>query len=124
VLDQKHLLKQAADGLIPKSIQQRFKQPYRAPDGKSFFGPKGSYIDELLSPEKVAQDGIFNPQMVAALVAKFRSGRASSTRDDMALVGILSTQILLDQFIHRREQTGFIQRVARDTPTEPVQRIV
>lgn len=124
VLDQKHLLKRAADGLIPKSIQQRFKQPYRAPDGKSFFGPKGSYIDEILSPDRIKQDGVFNSQTVAALVAKFKSGRASSTRDDMALVGVLSTQILIDQFIHRREQRGFVQRVAHDACTEPLQRSI
>ena len=118
VLDQKHLLKRTADGLVPKSIQQRFKQPYRAPDGKSFLGPKGAYIDEFLSPERIKQDGVFNFQTVAALVAKFKSGRASSTRDDMALVGILSTQILIDQFIHRRQQTGFVQGVAYNACTQ------
>ncbi len=101
VLDQKHLLKRAASGLVPSSIQKRHKQPYRAPDGKSFTGAAGSYLDEVLATEKIAQRGIFNPQSVAALVAKFKSGRASSTRDNMALVGILSTQILLERFVDR-----------------------
>lgn len=103
VLDQKHLLKQAASGLIPESIRKRHKQPYRAPDGKSFFASTGNFFEELLSPNKLKQDGIFNSQSVAALVAKFKSGRATGTKDNMALVGILSTEILLEQFVHRRE---------------------
>lgn len=102
VLDQKHLLKRAAGGLIPKSIEARFKQPYRAPDGKSFFAGTRNYAQNILSSENIKKDGIFNPGAVAALVAKFESGRANSVKDDMALVGILSTQILLDQFVHRR----------------------
>jgi asparagine synthase (glutamine-hydrolysing) len=95
VLDQKHLLKKAAHGLIPQSIRKRHKQPYRAPDGKSFFTTAGSYVDEILSPENIRRDGIFSPRTVAALAAKFKSGRATSTRDDMALVGVLSTGLLL-----------------------------
>lgn len=103
VLDQKHLLKRAASGLIPNSIQKRYKQPYRAPDGKSFFASTWNYAQDMLSAEKIKRDGIFNPGAVTALVAKFESGRAGSVKDDMALVGILSTQIMLEQFIHRRE---------------------
>ncbi len=102
VLDEKHLLKQAASGLVPSSIPKRHKQPYRAPDGKSFFTGTRGYVEELLSAEKLRQDDIFNPGAVAALVNKFKSGRTNSVKDDMALVGILSTQILLEQFIHRR----------------------
>jgi asparagine synthase (glutamine-hydrolysing) len=102
VLDQKHLLKRAADGLIPKSIQRRFKQPYRAPDGKSFFAGNRNYVQEMLSPRAMKRDNIFDSGMVAALVAKFESGRPTSVKDDMALVGILSTQILVEQFIRGR----------------------
>jgi asparagine synthase (glutamine-hydrolysing) len=121
VLDQKHLLKRAASGMIPASIQMRHKQPYRAPDGKSFFGPSGQYIEEILSPDRIQQNGVFHPQMVAALVSKFKSGRASSTKDNMALVGILSTEILLDKFIRRREHEVSVPREARDACTGPLQ---
>lgn len=99
VLNEKHLLKRAAIGLVPDSIRNRHKQPYRAPDGRSFFQRKGGYVEDLLSPERLKRDGIFNPAAVAALVQKFRSGRESSVRDDMALVGILSTELLLEQFM-------------------------
>jgi asparagine synthase (glutamine-hydrolysing) len=104
VLDQKHLLKQVARGLIPESIRKRPKQPYRAPDGKSFLGPAGNYMEALLSPENVTREGIFDPDAVFALVTKFKCGRASSIKDNMALVGILSTMILLERFRTRGEK--------------------
>jgi asparagine synthase (glutamine-hydrolysing) len=100
-LNEKYLLRRAAATLIPASVQKRSKQPYRAPDGKAFFG-RGSddYVDELLSSEQLRSDGIFQPQAVSHLVNKFRSGKAIGARDDMALVGILSTQLLVDRFIN------------------------
>ena len=100
VLDQKHLLKRASRGLIPTSILQRHKQPYRAPDGKSFFGKTGTYVHDMLSEERVQRDGVFNPRAVTSLLAKFKAERASSVKDNMALIGILSTQILLEQFVY------------------------
>lgn len=114
VLDQKHLLKQAARGRIPDSILKRPKQPYRAPEGKSFFLSPGSYVDLMLSPERIRQERIFNPEIVSALVKKFKDGRASSTRDSMALVTVLSTQLLIDEFVHRHEETS-----STDTKADP-----
>ena len=102
VLDEKYLLKSASKGLVPESIHNRHKHPYRAPDGKSFFGPSLDYVQQTLSPDKIKRDRIFDPQAVAGLVSKFKAGRASSTKDNMSLVGILSTEILLDQFVHER----------------------
>ena len=107
VLDQKHLLKRVASGLIPKSIQTRHKQPYRAPEGKNWLGATTNYFEEMMSPDKIRQGAVFNPHSVTALMAKFRSGRANSTRDNMALIGILSTQILLEQFVNHRGLSGF-----------------
>ena len=111
VLDQKHLLKRAVDGLIPESIVRRPKQPYRAPDGKCFFGTETiDYVDELLSPEAVRRNGIFDAAAVTALVNKFKNGRASGVKDNMAMVGVLSTQLLIPQFVNQRfshkEQRG------------------
>ncbi|HWO39876.1 MAG TPA: asparagine synthase-related protein, partial [Candidatus Acidoferrum sp.] len=105
VLDQKHLLKRAFDGLIPESITRRPKQPYRAPDGKCFFGTNAAdYAEELLSPEAIRQNGIFNGQAVTGLAQKFKNGRASSVKDNMAMVGVLSTQLLVHRFINQRFQ--------------------
>ncbi len=103
VLNQKHLLKRAVDGLIPASISRRPKQPYRAPDGKCFFGNSApDYVPELLSRRVVEEIGLFDPTAVSALVAKFQAQRVTGIRDNMALVGVLSTQLLVHQFINQR----------------------
>jgi asparagine synthase (glutamine-hydrolysing) len=97
VLDQKHLLKQAVKGRIPESIRMRHKQPYRAPEGKSFFAGKDGYYVEALLSSRLRQDGIFDSKATEALMRKFRSGRDTSIKDNMALIGILSTTLLLDR---------------------------
>jgi asparagine synthase (glutamine-hydrolysing) len=100
VLNEKYLLKRCAAGLVPPSVAKRPKQPYRAPEGRCFFGTgRLEYADELLSPARIARDGIFNPATVQKLVAKFRGGRAVGIKDNMALVGVLSTQLVVDQFV-------------------------
>ncbi len=110
VLDEKHLLKRCAKDLIPPSVRARSKQPYRAPDGKSFFhDARPGYVDELLAPERVRKDGLFHPQAVAKLAQKFREGKAIGIKDNMALTGILSTQLLVDQYI-----THFGERDSHD----------
>ena len=111
VLDQKHLLKRAAEGLIPESVRQRFKQPYRAPDGSSFFGAKSSYVDDLLSRSQIKRDGVFEAQAVERLVSKFRRGGQTSVSDNMALVGIMSTQLLIHRFMNRRIGTPAVQHL-------------
>jgi len=102
VLDEKHLLKRAAHGFIPTSIERRYKQPYRAPDGVSFFTSGWNYARELLSPGAIGANGVFDAAAVSALVDKFAHRRPTGARDDMALVGILSTQLLLEEFAHGR----------------------
>ena len=104
VLNQKYLLKKAAGGMIPSSILHRHKQPYRAPDGKSFFHSPNDYVDDLLSSERIERDGVFDVGSVNALVAKFKLGRATSVKDNMALVGVLSTQLLIQQFINNHSK--------------------
>jgi len=104
VLNEKYLLKVAAQGLVPETVVKRTKQPYRAPDGASFVGGEPlEYVDELLSTEAVKKYGVFEPQAVSKLVAKFKSHQKVTTRDDMALVGILSTQLVAHTFLSHNE---------------------
>jgi len=101
VLNEKYLLKRACKGLVPDSILNRTKQPYRAPDSKCFFnGAAPEYVSDLLSRSAIEKSGIFDPHAIGLLVAKFKAGKAGSVRDDMALVGVLSTQLLATQFIN------------------------
>lgn len=99
-LGEKHLLKRAMRPHLPAAIVSRSKQPYRAPDAPAFFaGPDLPWMAELLSDRKLREFGYFDPQKVGLLVAKARSGRALAFRDNMAFVGVLSTQVWHHQFI-------------------------
>jgi len=103
VLQEKYLLKQATRHLVPPAVSRRPKQPYRAPDARSFYDgaagrARGDYVEELLSPACVKDVGLFNPPAVDKLVQKARGGQLIGAGDNMALVGILSTQLLAKQF--------------------------
>ena len=100
VLEEKYILKRAAGGLVPAAIRNRRKQPYRAPEGKSFFtGGAREYVEAVLGPQHIRRHGIFEAKAVQKLVEKVRRGQAIGIKDNMALVGILSTQLVMDQFI-------------------------
>lgn len=100
VLNEKYLLKQAARSLIPAIVQQRSKQPYRAPGAKVFFMSHHDYVDDLLAASRLRRDGIFDPSAVERLVRKGRGAAPLSATDDMALVGIISTQLIVHHFIN------------------------
>ena len=106
VLDEKHVVKRAAADIVPHEIIARKKQPYRAPDALSFVtGSAPDYVDEVLSEPALRDAGVFDPQAVAQLLYKCRAraeDRQFSNTDNMALVGVLSTQILHRQFIAGR----------------------
>jgi asparagine synthase (glutamine-hydrolysing) len=107
-LEEKRILKNVADGLIPASIIHRKKQPYRAPDAASFISHTApAYVQELFSDHKLKESNIFNPQTVQGLYEKCISKRDHarelglfSNTDNMAFVGILSTQLVVQQFIN------------------------
>jgi asparagine synthase (glutamine-hydrolysing) len=98
-LKDKYLLRRLGARLFPQDVFLRPKRPYRAPVHKSFRNPLPDYVMELLSPRHVAAAGLFQPAAVATLVKHLASGAALGETDDMALAGILSTQIVHRQFI-------------------------
>lgn len=100
VLNEKYLLKRAMQDRIPQSIVKRYKQPYRAPDIDSFFsGDSADYVDDLLSAAKLQDAGYFDAKRAGMLVQKIRKGRAISYKDNMAFVGMLSTQVWHHLFV-------------------------
>ncbi|MBK7172384.1 MAG: asparagine synthase (glutamine-hydrolyzing) [Bacteroidales bacterium] len=102
-LDEKYLLKKAVKGKIPDSILNRPKQAYRAPIARSFFGPNApEFVADLFSEHKIRQAGFFDPTRVQSLVTKVNSGSNFSEVDQMAIAGILSTQLLHEKFILNR----------------------
>ncbi|UIK04500.1 asparagine synthase (glutamine-hydrolyzing) [Neorhizobium galegae] len=98
-LDEKHILRRVARDLLPDVISKRPKQPYRAPDSRSFTGNNAqAYVGEMLGEQAVAAAGLFNPRAVTKLHQKCRLAPVSGFRDNAAFVGILSTQLWLKGF--------------------------
>jgi len=100
VLNEKYLLKQAMKDEVPDSIIKRYKQPYRAPDIPSFFTQNPpAYVEELLSDKALKDTGYFDARRVGLLLKKIRKGHAIGYKDNMAFIGILSTQVWHQKFI-------------------------
>jgi asparagine synthase (glutamine-hydrolysing) len=119
VLDEKHSLKRAAADLVPAEVRNRKKQPYRAPDALALATPEAeSWIEEVASPHALRDAGVFRVEAARQLIVKCRrlaeSGQFSNS-DNMALVGMLSTQLLHD---------GFIRRVPEAAPLAAIKTVV
>jgi asparagine synthase (glutamine-hydrolysing) len=103
VLDEKHVLKRAARDIVPKEILARKKQPYRAPDTLSFVDPGSpDYIDDMMSEARVKAAGVFDEKAIAQLWRKCKDKQGAaqfSNADNMAVVGVLSTQLLFEQLV-------------------------
>lgn len=105
VLNEKYLLKRAMKGYVPDTILNRYKQPYRSPDIPSFFaGNSPAYVDELMSDSAIRSSGYFDEKRVSLLMKKIRRGHAIGYKDNMAFVGILSTQIWHKKFINEFDE--------------------
>ena len=101
-LDEKYILKQSFNGLIPDSIRKRVKQPYRAPIREVFFQDSSSeLVDDMMSDDYLCKVGLFNAKKVGKLLDRYRKKDAVVDNEvqNMALVGILSTQLVHHQFI-------------------------
>ena len=106
-LTEKYLLRKLAREWLPEGIWNRPKQPYRAPIHKAFFHEtQPAYVRDLLSPDEIIAVGLFDPGAVSHLVKKVELGLPIGESDDMALAGILSTQLLHHQFVeHFRSES-------------------
>jgi asparagine synthase (glutamine-hydrolysing) len=102
-LDEKYVIKLVARDLLPREILERKKQPYRAPDALSFIGAGApAWVAETMSEGALASAGVFDVRLARQLydkcVARSEEGQFSNA-DNMALVGILSTQLLHAAFV-------------------------
>jgi len=99
-LDEKHILKKAFKGRLPQNITRRAKQPYRAPIGQAFFSG-GRRLEDLIDETQPAFAGIFDSKKVLHLFKKCQaqSKGTGSEFENMAVVGILSTHLIYEQFV-------------------------
>ena len=110
ILDEKHVLKRVTQSQAPSEIVTRKKQPYRTPNALCFVDRDAPpYVDEALSSASVRAANIFDPVAVERLRAKCQAHAHAgdgdlSNFDNMALVGVLSTQLLFQQFVADRPE--------------------
>ena len=101
-LTEKFILKQIARKQVPDSLIDRNKQPYRAPISHAFLcADPPDYVSELLSESAIQRGACFDASKVRRLIdkCKLQDGKLVSERENMALVAILSTQMINHQFV-------------------------
>lgn len=100
-LKEKHFLKKTFSGQVPDNIRNRPKQPYRAPIGPAFFAGAPEKVRDLVCIDQLGRTGIFNVKKVNHLFEKYiQQGQTpASETQNMAIVGILSTQMIHEQFV-------------------------
>ncbi len=99
--EDKYLLRQLASFHLPTEIATRPKVPYRTPMQSIVKAEASSYVDELLSLEVLREVGLFVPQSVQKLLEKVRKSEHVSEMDEMALCGIITTQLWYQTFVKR-----------------------
>lgn len=82
----KYLMKQSLSDLLPPDILNRKKRGFGTPIGAWLKGQLAGALDALLSPESLANRGLFDPVVVAELVASHRAQRADYTDALLALM--------------------------------------
>ncbi len=105
-LKDKFILRETYGGRIPDAVRQRKKFAYQAPEKKAFF-PGGKLVPwaaDLLSPARIAADGIFDPAYVEqyCLTPPARDSGRQSFRNNMLFMVVLSTTLLLERFVRSR----------------------
>ncbi len=98
-LNEKYLLKEVVKNIIPQSVLKRPKQAYRAPIAQALLNDKNGFVDDTLASSSINSLGVFNEKSISGLITKMRKTPNISEIDNMALMGILSTQILYKQYI-------------------------
>jgi asparagine synthase (glutamine-hydrolysing) len=104
-LNEKYLLKKAFPTFLPEEVIRRPKNPYRAPIKQSLF-QNHEWINDNLSQQSIQKSGLFNYDKVSRLIHKVTNTAQPNEIDDMTLIGILSSQLVYDQFIATRPARG------------------
>jgi asparagine synthase (glutamine-hydrolysing) len=99
-LNEKYILKRMMDNRLPDSVLKRPKQAYRAPISGSFLSsPAKEYVLELLSEQDINHTGMFSSSAVQKLLQKISMGEMVTEMENMALAGIISSQLMYHQYI-------------------------
>ncbi len=106
VLNEKYILKKTFGHLLPDSIIHRNKQPYRAPIYQCLKKNNNSIAEHILKENVINEYGYFDSNTVKRLIKKTEKSEEIqlSAREDMAVVGIISLQLLHHHYIANKTQ--------------------
>jgi asparagine synthase (glutamine-hydrolysing) len=98
--EEKYVLKQLARRYLPAAIVDRKKFSFVAPSSASFVREGLPLVRELLSPKRIARDGVFDPAAVAQLQQRGQrpADEPNQTFDDDVLMIVLTFNLFMDLF--------------------------
>lgn len=98
-LKEKYILKQIAYEYLPFEVVERKKKPYKAPININEL-MYSKFIRDILSYEAIREFGIFDPQKTTNFLSLALNNANKSKQDIDIFIGILTTQVLYNEFIH------------------------
>ena len=120
-MTEKKILKELMRNELPDAIVNRAKQAYRAPTLDAFCSESApGYVQELLSSDSIQGSGIFDFKQVKNLLNRIGTSKQLSEVDGMAITAILSTQMLVDQFINNTSELSKPEPNNLKIVTQPV----
>lgn len=95
----KYILKRAVAGMLPKSILQRSKKGFGIPIAEWLKGRLNPLMHELLGPQRLREQGLFESDYVEILIAEHEKGIASHHKQ---LWTLLVFQLWYDNFLNHQ----------------------
>ncbi|MBK9164464.1 MAG: asparagine synthase (glutamine-hydrolyzing) [Acidobacteria bacterium] len=93
----KVILKEAMRDLLPQDILHRPKKGFGIPIAEWLKGRLNPLMHDMLAPERLKQQGLFNPDYVQRLITEHETGRASHHKE---LWTLLVFQLWSDNFLN------------------------
>jgi asparagine synthase (glutamine-hydrolysing) len=99
-LIEKYVVKRMAEGIVPPQIIRREKFGFRAPGSPALLQRRLPWVEELLSPERIARQGVFDAAAVARLEQQYAQPgfRLHPHLETDLLMVVLTFNILCEQF--------------------------
>ncbi len=95
-LTQKHILRKAMKGRLPKAVLRRRKAGFGLPARSWLRNELREMVGDLLSPERVRRRGLFNPAVISNFIEMNNSGKRDYT---MQLWALLSLELWQETFV-------------------------
>lgn len=99
-LEEKWVVKQAAQKLVPSEVVAREKFGFRAPASPALLGLELDWVEDLLDPDRIARQGYFDPHTVGSLRAAYSRPGAEldpHLQDDLLLY-VITFGLLCERF--------------------------